>query len=68
MRASRTTVLHLLAVAGGLCWLMMSWPRVLPPKWHIVALVGWPMGLALLLLFVFLERKWSSRLVRLTKR
>src|SRR5436309_2222188 len=68
LRTSRITALHLLAAAGGLCWVMMNWPKVLPIAWHMVALVGWPAGLALLLLFGILEWRWSDRLVRLTRR
>src|SRR5437867_1872446 len=50
-RTSRIMALHLLALAGGLCWVLMNWPKVLPWLWHVVALAGWPAGLALLLLF-----------------
>jgi len=67
LRASRITVLYLLAVAGGLCWVLMNWPKVLPFLWHSVAMLGWPMGLALALLLGVLEWKWNARLIRLTK-
>jgi len=68
LKSSRLTALHLLALAGGLCWVLMSWPGVLPPIARTLAALAWPIGVAALLFFIVLEWKWDNRLSRLTKR
>jgi len=68
LKASRITVLHVLAIAGGLCWMLLSWPAFLPPGLRLLALLAWPIGLLATLLFGILEWKWDYRLSRLTKR
>src|SRR5262245_23033807 len=68
LKASRLTALHLLALAGGLCWVLMSWPGALPPIVRSLAALAWPIGLLALLVFALLEWKWDNRLSRLTRR
>ena len=68
LKASRITVLHALAIAGGLCWLLLRWPAALPPGARFLALVAWPIGLLAAIVFGILERKWDHRLSRLTRR
>jgi hypothetical protein len=68
LKASRITVLHVLAIAGGLCWVLMTWPSALPPVLRLLALLAWPIGLLAALLFAILEWKWDIRLSRLTRK
>lgn len=68
LKASRITVLHVLAIAGGLCWVLMTWPAALPPGLRLLAVVAWPIGLLAAIFVGLLEWKWDNRLSRLTRR
>lgn len=68
LKASRITVLYVLAIAGGLCWVLTTWPAALPPGLHMLAVLAWPVGLLAAVFVGLLEWKWDTRLSRLTRR
>lgn len=62
VREYRTLVLHLLAVAGGLCWIAADWPGVVPRFWTLAVIAAWPAMFVAFVVLVVLELRCGWRL------
>jgi hypothetical protein len=62
LREYRTVLLHVLAIAGGLCWMRADFPAAMPRVWSLAVVAGWPAAFAAFLLFLTLEIRVGSRL------
>lgn len=67
IRGMRALLVYLLALSGGLCWIVADRPGMLSRLWNLAIVISWPVIFAVFLVVVVFELKWDLRITELMR-